>query len=315
MNFFERFDSGYQVQPRGVCNIIGTTAAIIGAAAIGAGSSVASGVLANKGANAQAKAATESAKMANDTEWKMYNQNRTDLAPWRNSGQTALNELNYLMGLAPQQTAPQSAAYNPMGSNALLSQKPTQMMVDAQGNRYPQDIALRPGQTSQTIGTVTPFPGTQTQHSGAFGSLMKDFSAADFQTDPGYEFRLAEGQKALDRSAAASGKLFSGGTLKANDRYNQDFASNEYGNAFNRFNTNKMNRYNMLSNQAGMGQLSASQTAQLGANTANNVSQNTINGMTQAANARASGYAATGNAIGGIGNSLMWGMLKNSKVI
>jgi hypothetical protein len=288
-----------------------------------AAGSVASGVMGMKGANAQAKAAENSAKIANDTEWKMYNQNRTDLAPWRNSGGAALNELNYLMGLQPTTNYGTQGGNNPAGSASYLngtgvnalSQKPTQMMVDAQGNRYPQDIALRPGQ-GQVIGTVTPFPGTQTQHSGAFGSLMKDFSAEDFQTDPGYEFRLAEGQKALDRSAAASGKLFSGGTLKANTRYNQDFASNEYGNAFNRFNTNKLNRYNMLSNQAGQGQLAATNIAQMGQQTANQVGQNAIAGMTGAANARASGYAAIGNSInGGVNNMLGLYMANRAGII
>ena len=48
-----------------------------------------------------------------------------------------------------------------------------------------------------------------------FGRYTKDFSAADFQADPGYAFRLAEGQKALDRQAAARGGLISGGALKA----------------------------------------------------------------------------------------------------
>jgi hypothetical protein len=291
------------------------TALAIGLTAASVAGSVGSGILAKKGANAQAKAAENSAKMANDTEWKMYNQNRTDLAPWRNSGGAALNELNYLMGLTPQ-AAPTSGngTTGTMGSGSSVDVRqylnPLAQMaikqpitVDSRGDRmYPQDIAIRP-QVSKTVAAGA--PGTQTQHSGAFGSLMKDFSAEDFQADPGYEFRLAEGQKALDRSAAASGKLFSGGTLKANTRYNQDFASNEYGNAFNRFNTNKLNRYNMLSNQAGQGQLAATNTAQMGQQTANSVAQNTINGANNAAQARSSGYAAMGNAInGGIQNGL-----------
>jgi hypothetical protein len=60
------------------------------------------------------------------------------------------------------------------------------------------------------------------------------FRAEDLQADPGYGFRLSEGLKALERSAAARGGLLSGGTGKALTRYGQDMASQEFGNAFNR---------------------------------------------------------------------------------
>ena len=70
-------------------------------------------------------------------------------------------------------------------------------------------------------------------------SAMKNFSAADFQTDPGYAFRLSEGMKALDRTAASRGGLLSGATLKGAQRYGSDLASQEYGNAYNRFQANR----------------------------------------------------------------------------
>ena len=70
-------------------------------------------------------------------------------------------------------------------------------------------------------------------------SLMRNFGASDFQTDPGYSFRLSEGLKALDRQAAARGGMMSGAALKAAGRYGQEAASQEYGNAFNRFQTNR----------------------------------------------------------------------------
>jgi hypothetical protein len=55
------------------------------------------------------------------------------------------------------------------------------------------------------------------------------------EQDPGYAFRLAEGQKAIDRSAAAKGGLQSGAALKAAAEYGQSMGSQEYGNAYNRF--------------------------------------------------------------------------------
>lgn len=60
------------------------------------------------------------------------------------------------------------------------------------------------------------------------------FRPEDLQLDPGYGFRLKEGLKALESSAAARGGLLSGGTGKALQRYGQDMASQEFGNAFNR---------------------------------------------------------------------------------
>jgi len=57
---------------------------------------------------------------------------------------------------------------------------------------------------------------------------------ARFQTDPGYQFRFNEGQRALDRSAAAKGTLFSGATNKASQAFGQGLGSQEYGNWFNR---------------------------------------------------------------------------------
>ena len=52
--------------------------------------------------------------------------------------------------------------------------------------------------------------------------------------DPGYQFQLGEGLKALQRSAAAKGTLLTGGTLKGLQGYAQNFANNAYQNAFGR---------------------------------------------------------------------------------
>lgn len=57
----------------------------------------------------------------------------------------------------------------------------------------------------------------------------------DFEADPGYQFRLSEGNKAVQASAAARGGLFSGATGTALQDYSQGLASQEYGNAYNRF--------------------------------------------------------------------------------
>lgn len=132
------------------------------------------------------------------------------------------------------------------------------------------------------------------------GDLLRSFSMSDYQADPGYGFRLAEGMKALERSAAARGNLLSGGALKRTTRYAQDMASNEFGNAYNRFTQNQTNQYNRLAGVAGTGQTAAQQIGQQGMQMGQNVG-NTLQGI---GNARASGYVGGANALtGGIGQA------------
>ena len=130
-----------------------------------------------------------------------------------------------------------------------------------------------------------------------YGSLSKNFTMADFQADPGYAFRMSEGLKALDRQAAARGGLISGGALKAAQGYGQDLASQEYMNAFNRFQTNRTNLLNPLQAMTGTGQTATTTLSQAGQNMGTNVSnamgasgQAQMNAMTAGADARASGY-------------------------
>lgn len=197
------------------------------------------GIFAKKGADKQAQAALDAQHEANQIQQQQYEQNRADLAPWRNAGGGAVS----------------------------------------------------------TLASLT-MPG---------GALFKNFGAKDFQTDPGYQFRMDQGAQALQRSAAAKGGLFSGGTLKDLTDYNQNFASNEYQNAYNRFNQNRSTQFNQLASLAGLGQTAASNTAQLGANSANQIANNTISGLTGAAAARASGYNGLFNGINqGLTNGLDW---------
>lgn len=127
---------------------------------------------------------------------------------------------------------------------------------------------------------------------GGYGSLTQAFGADQFRVDPGYQFRLAEGAKALERSAAAKGMSLSGAQLKGLSQYNQGFASNEYGNAYNRYNNDQTNLFNRLSGIAGTGQQANQFVGQMGAQNAYNIGQNQIG----AGNATASGYIGQANA-------------------
>jgi hypothetical protein len=70
-------------------------------------------------------------------------------------------------------------------------------------------------------------------------TLFQEFNKTQMEQDPGYAFRVAEGQKAIERSTAASRGLQSGAALKAAARFGQEMGSQEYNNAFNRFQANK----------------------------------------------------------------------------
>jgi hypothetical protein len=146
---------------------------------------------------------------------------------------------------------------------------------------------------------------------GAGGKYTKDFSMQDFQQDPGYAFRMSEGMKALDRTAAARGGLLSGAALRGATRFGQDMASQEYTNAFNRYQTNRANQLNPLQSLMGAGQTAAGNVASAGQNYATNAGQNYMN----AANARASGYVgsanAWSNALGNVANTYSQNQLMN----
>lgn len=186
-------------------------AAILGAAAIGAGSQIISG---NKASKAQQNAANQQIAESR----RQYDQDRADLAPWRTTGASALARLSREYGL--------------------------------DGNS----------------------------------------AGSGFVADPGYQFRLAEGQKAMDRAAAARGLYNSGAAVKAVGDYNQNMASAEYGNYWNR-----------LAGLAGVGQ----QATNTGIAAGQASTQNIINAYGNAGNARASSYANTGSAINsGINNVL-----------
>lgn len=181
-----------------------------------------------------------------------------------------------------------------MGSWDPVNKKPVGPTADIYGKPV-KNVPLTTAQTYSALGNNTakaPVVTNNASKDPAYGSLARSFSMSDFEQDPGYAFRLNEGQKALERSAAARGGLLSGAQGKAMQRYGQDMGSQEYTNAYNRFNTNQGNLFNRLSSLSGGGQTATSNLATLGANAANNAG----NYSTQAANASAAGTIQAGNA-------------------
>ena len=127
------------------------------------------------------------------------------------------------------------------------------------------------------------------------------FGPEQFSKDPGYGFRLSEGQKALERNAAARGGFISGRALKEATRFGQDMGSQEYTNAFNRYQIERNAKLGPYQSLAGVGQTTANQLGQFGAANAANVG----NLMTGGAAAQAAGYVGMANAFtGGLGTYL-----------
>lgn len=135
--------------------------------------------------------------------------------------------------------------------------------------------------------------------------LLQDFTPGDLVNEPGYQFGLTQGNKAIENAARARGMFMSPATVKELLRYGQDYAGTKYQDAYNRDLTNRTTKFNLLSGAASGGQVAANTLSNAGQNYATNVG----NLVTAGANARgAAGIAganAYGNAIGTIGNLYM----------
>lgn len=119
------------------------------------------------------------------------------------------------------------------------------------------------------------------------------FTMNQFNADPGYGFRLSEGQKALERSAAARGGLLSGATGKALTRFGQEMGSQEYQNAFNRYQAERAAKLQPLQSLAGVGQTAANALTNAAGSYGSNLGELAIG----AGNARASAYVGQANAL------------------
>lgn len=284
------------------------------AAAVVGVASVAGGAMS---ANASKKAAGTQAQSAADAtaaQERMFDKQLSVQEPWLDKGEGALNKLSMMLGLD------QSGAAQP---GRLTGQK----LVDTSGGvpqrnerLYQSDQNYRQAWDQALADHKTHFGGGYTYQSDAnsiedylrtalgpqfaqeaanplapdpqFGSLLKKFSMDDFEKDPGYDFRMNEGRRTLEGSAAARGGLFSGGAGKALERYGQDYGSSEYGKAFDRFNVQNTNIFNRLSSLAGTGQTSANQTGAAAQNFGNQQGSNIMG----AGNAMAAGQVGSANA-------------------
>jgi len=130
-------------------------------------------------------------------------------------------------------------------------------------------------------------------------SRYTPFGMEQFQADPGYGFRLKEGLRALENSAAARGGLLSGNAMRGITRYGQELGSQEFGNAFNRYQAERAARLNPLQSLTGMGQSTAATLGGQAGQYGQSLAQNEM----ARGNIRASSYMGAANALAsGLGN-------------
>lgn len=133
-----------------------------------------------------------------------------------------------------------------------------------------------------------PLSGDGTTGTAQAGNMSRFF------TSPDYQFRLEQGQEAINNSASARTGTLNGNALKALAQFNQNTAAGEYQNYVNR-----------LMGLAGIGTQAQGQISQVGTNTANNNS----NYQSQIGDAAAAGqlgmYGAIAQHAADLGN--IWG--------
>lgn len=207
-------------------------------------------------------------------------------APFRQGGLTALSRYMTLLGLEPPTVYAGGTMKPPSLTDANGKPLTGNALRRARENMgLPPELYVNPNDPN-------------------FGKYSRDFGMADFEADPGYAFRLSEGMKALDASAAARGGLLSGNTLRGALKYGQDQASQEYTNAFNRYQLNRRNQLAPLETLFGGAHDSANTLSSAAGNLGNQLASNSYQlGNVQAAGSIARGDARSG-AVGGVTDAL-----------
>jgi len=256
------------------------------AAGVAAVGSVASGVIQGNAASDAANAGVQASRNAAKAQQQMFERQVQLQEPFRQGGLTALRRYLTYFGLEAPTVYAGGTLKPPSTTGSDGKLLTGRALRTAQENAdLPPELFIDPNDPN-------------------FGRFSRDFGMADFEADPGYAFRLKEGLKAIEGRAASRGGLLSGNTLRGLTDYGQESASQEYTNAFNRYQINRKNQLAPLEGLLGMGRSSA--------DTLTGAAGNLGTGLADAAyntgNARASGYIGQGNAmsgaVGGLTNAL-----------
>lgn len=179
-------------------------------------------------------------------------------------------------------------------------------LVDAEGN-----LITAARDNTYGIGNIYYGPDQNALDSAAnqYGNMFTEqFTGQDIYSDPSYQFRLSEGEKLLRARQAASGNRFSGQAMKDITNYGQEAASQEYGNAYNRFMQTKSVLYDRLANLAGIGTGAGNAMNAATSNAATNIGNTTVLTANNAAGYLTSGAAAQAAGQVGSTNALVGGI-------
>jgi hypothetical protein len=188
-------------------------------------------------------------------------------------------------------------------AGAVIGRNATKKAAQAQTASADKALALQQQQFDQQRADMAPYLQQGYQSLAQLNAENQKPFSFDYNAmtaDPGYAFRQQQANKALEHSAAAKGGLFSGATGQSLTTLNQDMASQEYGNAYQRAYGAHTDRLNRLSSLAGVGQTATTNLGSAGQNYANNSGDI----MGQKANAQAAGYGAQANMWNGAINNM-----------
>jgi|GEM_PF-1600551 len=296
---------------------LGTALAIgLGTAVLGAGGAVLSSSAQKKAANRATDAATQTADKNNALSREIYGQNKEALSPFMERGNKAGDAINALLGLGGPEPSPQ------MPQNQFApgqgSQSPTNPMMggfnqNGQGGFDWREPRSDNGGFSGLPGVIGGFGGGTFNMDGSQATPMfaqnqpqaaqpaqgpgsaqqqQENAFGVFRNSTGYQFRLGEGQNALNAASGGRGVSRSGAAVKSLANYNQNMASNEFGNYMG-----------YLGNQQGIGLQGASALAGVGNNFVSQQSANNDSAGTAAANAALLRGQANADMFGQIGSS------------
>jgi hypothetical protein len=198
--------------------------------------------------------------------------------------------------------------------SSLLGSRSASKAADVQAGAADRAAELQREQFERQVELQAPFreAGLRALPELEAASRYTPFGMQQFQQDPGYNFRMSEGMKGLERSAAARGGLLSGSMLKGIQRFGQDLGSQEYMNAFNRYQAERNARLNPLQSLAGMSQTSTNQLGAAGQAMASGVGE----AMGAAGQARASGYMGQANVLSGaLGQYMNYGQQQQQNAL
>jgi hypothetical protein len=173
---------------------------------------------------------------------------------------------------------------------AAAAEKAARLSADATLKATEKNIDFQKWLWGEQTDLQQPYMDAGTEGLSDYQGMLDTGFNYDQYSDPSTQFRKNEGQKSIENSAAAKGMTLSGKNLKDMTRFGQDYASTEYGNAYNRWQKELANRYGLVRT----GQAAASGTAQSGTSMGNQVSGSILD----AGRANAGMYQDIGNIQG-----------------